>query len=114
LEGADNYWRQPGDENIPGKLPALNRSALTTSLLGYSDQYVVHGDYLTLGDLTASYNFHNSPIVKKAGFSNFELKLQASNLYTIGLNRYDYSVAMGSFAKRYITPTYTIALFTNF
>jgi TonB-dependent SusC/RagA subfamily outer membrane receptor len=114
LEGADNYWRQPGDENIPGKLPALGVAALTTSLLGYSDQYLVSGDYFTMGDLTASYNLRSSAWIKKAGFSNFEIRLQGSNLYTIALNRYNYSIAMGSFAKRYITPTYTIALFTNF
>ncbi|WP_316825913.1 SusC/RagA family TonB-linked outer membrane protein [Pedobacter miscanthi] len=114
LEGAANYWKQPGDENIPGMLPSIAASALTATVLAFSDQYIVDGDYFTLGDVTLSYNLRNSPWIKKAGFSNFEIKLQASNLYTVALNRYNYSAAMGSYAKGYITPTYAIALFTNF
>ena len=79
-----------------------------------SDKYTVNGAYLTLGDLTASYSFRDSEWVKKTGISNLEVRLQASNLFTVGFNDYNYSVATGSYAKSYLTPTYTIGLYVNF
>lgn len=109
---ADNYWKKPGDENIPGILPAL--SYLSSPYLNYLDKYAVNGDYFTLGTVTASYNIGNMPFLKKAGFSHFEIKLQATNIYTVALNKYNYSVATGNYAKPYVTPTYTMALFTSF
>lgn len=115
LAGAGNYWKQPGDElvsDIPG-LDAL-RSQWGSDAYNYADSYAVDGDYLTLGDLTASYNFGNSKFFSKAGFSLFELKLQASNIYTVAINKYNYSMATGSYAKPYLTPTYKVAIFTNF
>ncbi len=80
----------------------------------YADKYVVNGDYITLADLTVSYSFDNARFVKKAGFSHFEVKCQASNIWTIGLNKYNYSMATNSYAKTYLTPTYTVVIFTNF
>lgn len=115
LAGSNNYWKQAGDENIPGILPSipyLNPS--TDPYINYLNTYVVNGDYFTLGDVTASYNIGNTPFLKKAGFSHFEVKLQAQNIYTVALNKYNYSVATGSYAKPYVTPTYTIGLFTTF
>lgn len=112
LEGSTNYWKKPGDENIPGILPALNY--LSSSYLNFLDKYTVNGDYFTLGTVTASYNIGNMQFLKKAGFSHFEIKLQATNIYTVALNRYNFSVATGNYAKPYVTPTYTMALFTSF
>jgi TonB-linked SusC/RagA family outer membrane protein len=115
LEGASNYWKQPGDENYTEVMStAAFNSLYGPSVYNFSDARVVNGDYITLADVTVSYNLGRQPIFQKAGFSNFEIKLQASNLYTIGLNEYNYSKATGSYDKPYITPTYTIALFTNF
>lgn len=115
LKGADNYWKVSGDElrtDIPNlvDLTATNPSWAYR----YNKNYVVHGDYLTLGDLTVSYRLNDLGFVKKAGFKNFEIKGQASNLYTVGFNRYNFSMATGSYAKPYVTPTYTLGLFTNF
>jgi TonB-linked SusC/RagA family outer membrane protein len=112
LEGADNYWQEPGDEADPNTLPALEY--LGTGFLNQTNKYIVNGAYFTLGDLTASYSFRNNKLVKKAKISNLEIKLQASNLFTIGFNKYNYSVATGSYAKSYLTPTYTIAFAVNF
>jgi hypothetical protein len=112
--GSSNYWKQPGDENIPGILPEISGTSNAYTYLSEMNTYVVNGDYFTLGDLTASYNFGNMPLLKRAGLSRFEVKLQASNIYTIGLNKYNYSPATGSFDKPYLTPTYTIGLFTSF
>lgn len=115
LVGSNNFWRAPGDElntDIPN-LVDLNSFAPGIAYR-YNDNYVVHGDYLTLGDVTVSYRFNNLNFIKKAGFKNFELKAQASNLYTVGFNRYNFSMGAGNYAKSYVTPTYTLGLFTNF
>lgn len=114
-EGAGTYWKAPGDE-LTTDVMALPGYANATALnpYNYADKYVVNGDYITLGDLTVSYSFDNAAFIKKAGFSHFEVKCQASNLLTVGLNEYNYSMATGSYLKRYLTPTYTVALFTNF
>lgn len=115
LAGAADYWKQQGDELETDvmSLTAFN-SLYPRYAYEYADVYVVNGDYLTLGDVTVSYNLGNNRAFKKAGFSLFEIKLQASNVYTIGLNKFNYSLATGSYEKSYVTPTYTIALFTNF
>lgn len=115
LSGADNYWRVPGDE-LKTDIPNLVDLTATSSSWAYlyNSNYVVHGDYLTLGDVTASYRLNNLNFIKKAGFKNFEIKAQASNLYTVGFNRYNFSMATGSYGKSYVTPTYTLGLFTNF
>jgi len=115
LVGSNNFWRAPGDElntDIPN-LVDLNTFAPGIAYT-YNSNYVVHGDYLTLGDVTVSYRFNKVNFIKKAGFKNFELKAQVSNLYTVGFNRYNFSMGTGSYAKSYVTPTYTLGLFTNF
>lgn len=114
LVGANNYWQKAGDENLPDELPNRQIMSSLGAYVGTSDRYTVRGDYFTLGDLTASYNFAIAPFFKKAGFKQFEVKLQASNIYTVALNKYNYSMATGTYAKPYVTPTYTIGLFTNF
>lgn len=115
LEGSNNFWRVAGDEfktDIPN-LVDLN-SANPSWAYRYNSNYVVHGDYLTIGDITVSYRLNDLNFIKKAGFKNFEIKAQVSNLYTVGFNRYNYSPGTGSYAKSYVTPTYTLGLFTNF
>lgn len=115
LAGANNYWRSAGDElktDIPNLVDLTSANPLWAYI--YNQNYVVHGDYMTLGDLTVSYRLNNLNFIKKAGFKNFEIKAQASNLYSVGFNRYNFSMATGSYAKAYVTPTYTLGLFTNF
>ncbi|WP_443939739.1 SusC/RagA family TonB-linked outer membrane protein [Pedobacter sp. MW01-1-1] len=115
LSGANNYWRVPGDE-LNTDIPNLTDLTATNPSWAYryNNNYVVDGDYLTIGDITASYRLNNLSFIKKAGFKNFEIKAQVSNLYTVGLNKYNYSLATGSYAKSYLTPTYTLGIFTNF
>ena len=115
LSGANNYWRVAGNElntDIPNLIDLTSPNP--SWAYRYNQNYVVHGDYLTLGDVTVSYRLNNISFIKKAGFKNFEIKAQASNLYTVGFNRYNFSPATGSYAKSYVTPTYTLGLFTNF
>lgn len=113
LENAFNYWKNPGDENIPDVLPALSQANYNTYLVA-TDRFLVDGSYFTLGDLTLSYSFRKSNWVKKAKLSNFELRAQASNIYTFALNKQNYSVATRSYEKSYLTPTYSAALVVNF
>jgi hypothetical protein len=116
LRGAGNFWRQPGDEKNPDVLPAF---VTTTGFAHYlnmsrSDKYTVKGDYFTLGDITAAYSFRKAKFLKRWGIPGLEIRAQASNVYTLALNRYYYSVATGSFEKSYLTPTYSASLFINF
>lgn len=115
LEGAGNYWRVPGDE-LNTDIPSLTNITATNPSWAYryNSNYVVNGDYLTLGDVTVSYRLNDFKLLKNAGFKNFEIKAQASNLYTMGFNRYNFSMATRSYAKSYLTPTYTLGVFTNF
>lgn len=116
LEGAGDYWKQPGDEKNPDALPILSSPSGYSHYytLATSDKYTVNGAYITVGDLTAAYSFRNSKLVQRAGLSNVEIKLQASNVYTVAFNKYNYSLATGSYAKSYLTPTYSAALSINF
>lgn len=113
LEGANNFWRKAGDEQIPGMMPALKYSNYNNYMVA-TDRFIVNGSYITLGDVTAAYSFRNSAFLKKAKLSDLEIRAQASRVYTIGLNKYNYSVATGSFEKSYLTPSYTLALHVNF
>jgi TonB-linked SusC/RagA family outer membrane protein len=112
LEGASNYWKQAGDENKADILPSVLYSYY--SEIGNSDRYTVNGSYFTIGDLTLAYSFRDSKLLNKTNIYNLELRLQASNLYTLALNKYNYSMATGSYAKSYLTPTYSVGLYVNF
>lgn len=115
LEGAGTYWKKKGDELNTDVMALAAYSAYNSiNPYNFADRYVVSGDYITLGDLTLSYSLDDMRVIKKAGFSHFEVKAQASNLLTVGLNKYNYSMATGSYQKSYVTPTYTFGIFTNF
>ncbi|SFW84346.1 TonB-linked outer membrane protein, SusC/RagA family [Chitinophaga sancti] len=112
---AGSYWKQAGDENNTNIMSLAGYSSYNAlNAYNYADAYVVNGGYITLSDLTLSYSLDNYAVIRNAGFTHFELKLQASNLWTKGLNDYNYSAATGTYQKSYITPTYTIGIFTNF
>ncbi|MOA35909.1 hypothetical protein D3C78_1574000 [compost metagenome] len=115
MKGAGTYWKQAGDEQFTDVmgLNSFNNNAAALKAYNFSDKYVVNGDYFTLGDVTLSYSLRKSGFLKKLGFSGFELKAQASNLLTIGLNRENFSMATRNFEKSYVTPTYTFGIFTN-
>ncbi len=115
LEGAGSYWKVPGDELTTDVMGLAGYSSSNSNnAYNFADTYVVNGDYITLGDLTVSYSLDKLNFIKKAGFSHFEVKCQASNIWTVGLNKYNYSMDAGSYQKSYLTPTYTIGIFTNF
>lgn len=116
-EGAENYFRVPGDEaktDVMGFLGTYSYDVTRTyAVYDNSDKYAVNGSYLLLRDVTVSYRFNNQ-IFKQLGFKNFEVKAQGSNLFTKGFNKYNYSLATGNYTRRNLVPTFTIGLFTNF
>jgi TonB-linked SusC/RagA family outer membrane protein len=115
LVGAGNYWKQAGDEKTTDVMALIgNNYANSGNAYKYADNYVVNGDYLTLGDLTLSYSLDRTKFIRNTGFTHFEVKMQTSNIWTVGLNKYNYSMATGTYAKKYLTPTYTFGIFTNF
>jgi Secretin and TonB N terminus short domain./TonB-dependent Receptor Plug Domain./TonB dependent receptor. len=115
LAGAGDYWKNAGDEQHTDVMALPYYGDLFANMVYQNaDLYTVNGSYLTLRDITASYSFTENAFLKRAGLRQLELKLQASNIWTKGFNKYNYSAATGSYAKRYLTPTYSIALFVNF
>jgi TonB-linked SusC/RagA family outer membrane protein len=112
LEGVNNYWKAPGDEANPNLLP--KQRYLYTAWLAGSDKYIINAAYFTLGDITTAYSFKGKAWTKKAGLSDLEVKVQASNLYTVALNKQNFSLATGSYAKSYLTPTYTFFVNVSF
>ncbi|WP_254070999.1 SusC/RagA family TonB-linked outer membrane protein [Pedobacter sp. L105] len=117
LAGSGNYWKKPGDENTTDIMSLAAFSDPSTNAVNaynYSDKYVVNGNYITLGDVTLSYSLDKTQFIKNLGFKHFEIKCQGTNLWTTAFNKYNYSIATGSFQKSYITPTYTLGIFTNF
>jgi TonB-linked SusC/RagA family outer membrane protein len=113
LKGAGKYWTKAGDEADPDMLPALKYSNYK-SYFQACDKFVVDGDYFTLGDVNATYSLRNSKWLKKTKLTNLEIRMQASNLYTIALNKQNYSMATRSYDKSYLTPTYTISFNVTF
>lgn len=116
-QGAENYFKQKGDEattSVMGLYPYWLINSYHSYVYTYQDRSVVNGAYFVLRDITVSYNFRKMKAIQQAGFSNFELKLQATNIGTVALNSEHYSIATGSYLRRKLVPTYTIGLFTNF
>lgn len=115
LEGAYAYWKEPGDELNPDMLP--NITELTSGYRSYVaalDRYTINGAYITLGNVVASYSFRDAKFLRKLRIADLELKAQGSKLFTYAFNKQNYSKAMGSYEKNYITPTYTFALDIRF
>ncbi|HWK03573.1 MAG TPA: SusC/RagA family TonB-linked outer membrane protein [Puia sp.] len=123
LKGAQNFWKKSGDENTTD---ILNPATITsfyyrntiqsyTESQVYQNENTVSGSYITLSTITASYDISSLKFLKNAGFKSFQLLAQGSNLYTRAFNKYNYSLGTGGgFEKSYITPTYTIGIYTNF
>ena len=115
LEGSGDYWQAAGDEQHTDVMALpYYQDFFPKMVYDNADAYMVNGSYITLRDVTASYTLHDKPFLKQAGLRQVEFKLQASNVWTKGFNAYHYSVATGSYAKRYLTPTYSVALFATF
>lgn len=79
---AMNHWRKPGDENIKGVAPAMNRSAsYTMKQVWYAlDTHVIKADYIKLRDVTLSYDLPKA-WVQKLSLESMSVNCQVSNLW---------------------------------
>lgn len=84
---AMNHWRKPGDENIKGVAPAMNRSAsYVLKQVWYAlDAHVIKGDYIKLRDVTLSYDLPKEWI-QKFSLENVTVNCQVSNLWRWSYN----------------------------
>ena len=79
---AMNHWRKPGDENIKGVAPAMNRStSYTMKQVWYAlDTHVIKADYIKLRDVTLSYDLPKV-WVQKLSLESMSVNCQVSNLW---------------------------------
>lgn len=80
-----NFWRKPGDENVPGMLPApdlANNGREYYNLIWFAnDRNVLKADYIKVRDIALSYNFAPMlPRIKK--LSSAKLTLQVQNPFS--------------------------------
>ncbi len=78
-----NYWKSPGDENIPGINPAfMFQSSVRNGEYIYkaADKHVKKADFIKLRDLTLTYNVP-SALVQKTGFKGMRINFQARNIW---------------------------------
>lgn len=117
-KGAENFFTKPGDEtktDIEGNtfyFPA-GTADIASNAYRYADKFVLRGDYFVLRDITASYRIPDITC-RKMGLSSVELKAQASNIYTFALNKQNYSIATGDYARTRLVPTYTLGIYASF
>ncbi len=118
-----NFWRKPGDEKVPGMLPAPdlkgNGGTYYTLIWFAADQNVLKADYIKVRDITLSYNF--APVltsIKK--LSSARLSLQVQNPFRwvrndVGIDPEAYEIA-GTYANRGlpVTPVYSVGLDITF
>ena len=102
-----NFWRKPGDENVPGMLPApdlTNDGREYYNLIWFAnDKNVLKADYIKVRDIALSYNFAPVlPRIKK--LSSAKLTLQVQNPFSwyrndVGIDPEAYVLA-GTYANR--------------
>ncbi len=116
LQGAENYFVSKGDElktDVMGFYGDDYNYDYDDVVYNNSDKYVVNAGYILLRDVTLSYRLKNQNLVNKLGIQSLEFKLQGTNLWTRGFNKYNYSVATGSYLYSKLQPTFTFAIFAN-
>ncbi|WP_212000036.1 SusC/RagA family TonB-linked outer membrane protein [Chitinophaga sp. HK235] len=88
--GADNVWKQPGDE-LYTNVPRISweydprKSSFRDAYYRYGDQNVVSASYIKARNLALSYSLPKQWI-KKAKIADARIRFQADNLFYIGFN----------------------------
>jgi len=88
--GNFNYWKQPGDENIEGILPAPS----LTNDLNDSDRYLERGDFVRLRNVTLGYTLPQS-LMEKIRIDRLRVFVQGTNLLTFTNYNGDPEVGQG-------------------
>ena len=122
------YWKNPGDELIPGMAPAFNGSANAgiIDIWEKGDQNIQKADYIKLRDISLTYNFSGN-WTKKSYLKNLGLSFHVLNAWRWAANKNNLDTEVwngnnGSISNTQITPTrgtlypasYTIGLSANF
>ena len=116
-----NYWKKPGDENIPDIAPSFKRSISEERAMAWysADAHIRPADYIKLRDVSLSYNIP-AGWLKKLSLSSALLTCQLSNVWWWAANgdidpeAYATS-GYGRGARTLPNPmTYTLGLSLNF
>lgn len=118
-----NYWRKPGDENVPGMAPAYYASAPSNSTLIWdaADTHISKAGFIKLRDVTLSYSLPSS-LLNKYKVQGLRLMMQVQNAWRWSANpqKLDAEVWNGTTLNSYPTrgalvPTsYTFGLNLSF
>lgn len=114
-----NFWRKPGDEAIPGTMPAPDLAGSGNSYfasLWYAlDENMLKADYVKVRDISLSYNFAPD-LFKNKKIASAKLTLQVQNAFhwyrnDKGLDPEAYS-QYSTYSNRNlpVTPTYMIGV----
>jgi TonB-linked SusC/RagA family outer membrane protein len=115
-----NYWKKPGDENIPDIAPGFLSAAPPTiaNIWEARHQSVQKGDYLKLRDVTLSYNLSNE-LLKRNHIQNMRFSFQVQNPWRWAANRQNldtesWSVAYYNERRQYFAPSRGMAVPTTY
>ncbi len=114
-----NFWKKPGDEKLPGVIPApdldMNGDSYFASLWYAADVNTLKADYIKIRDISLTYDFA-SLLFNSRDVSSARLLLQVQNPYKWlrnkrGLDPEAYA-ASSIYAQRTmpVTPTYILGL----
>ena len=123
LQGSDNYWKKPGDENttdIPG-FPIANTPGFydTYARLGYNyaSKFVRKADNIRLRDIVVTYNLKSAGLTKM-GLTRTQLRAQIQNAfnYTFSGNDVDPDAInrVSGVRNFHQKPFFSMSLYTNF
>lgn len=118
-----NFWRKPGDENIPGIMPAPDLSNSATfyyqSIWMMNDLNTLKADYVKVRDISLRYDFA-STLLKNAKVSSAKLTLQVQNPFSWfrnskGLDPEAYYALPTEFYRTLpVTPVYMLGIDVTF
>lgn len=118
----DKRWRKPGDEkhtNIPSfyKMAELNDREGGATFHKYADINILDASYIKLRDLSVGY-YLPAKVCQKMNTKSMKIRVQASNLLTIGFNKEGidpeaFSLRYGARFDRY-RPSISASIFIEF
>lgn len=118
-----NFWRNPGDENIPGIMPAPDLGNSSTfyyqSVWRMNDMNTFKADYVKVRDISLRYDFA-STLLKNARVSSARLTLQVQNPFSWfrnskGLDPEAYFAQPSEFYRTLpVTPVYMLGIDVTF
>ncbi|MBB2150779.1 SusC/RagA family TonB-linked outer membrane protein [Pedobacter gandavensis] len=116
-----NYWKKPGDENIPGMGPGYysNAADAYTQIWSAGNQGIQRADYIKLRDVTLSYSLANE-FLKKNYIQKLRLSFQVQNAWRWSANKQNLDPEVWNGTNltpsrgNFIPATYTFGLSANF